>query len=247
MTMKKQQQNWDSVAETDAFWGILSLDGTKGGKWDIKEFFLTGEKEIDGLLQRIQSLGIALKWGTALDFGCGVGRLTQAAAKHFEKCCGVDISPKMVEMANQYNTHGEKCRYVLNSVDNLAVFTDDSFDLVYSKIALQHIARKNDIEKYIAEFIRTVKPGGLVAIQLISYLPLMLRLQPRRRLYDGLHALGFKDKFLFRVFNVFPVSLTAVPEKELVRYIESKQGVVKQIDRTKFKNGIVHSLYFISK
>ncbi len=47
----------------------------------------------------------------ALDFGCGVGRLTQALARHFNIVDGVDIAPSMIELANQFNRSGGRCRY----------------------------------------------------------------------------------------------------------------------------------------
>ena len=39
--------------------------------------------------------------GTALDFGCGVWRLTQPLADHFKEVCGIDISPNFIELANK--------------------------------------------------------------------------------------------------------------------------------------------------
>jgi ubiquinone/menaquinone biosynthesis C-methylase UbiE len=51
---------------------------------------------------------------------------------------GVDIAPSMIELAEEMNRHGGRCRYVLNGEDNLRVFPESFFDLIYSNITLQH-------------------------------------------------------------------------------------------------------------
>ena len=51
------------------------------------------------VLGHAQHLGRPLRHGTALDFGCGVGRLTHALAPHFERTYGVDVSSTMIEQA----------------------------------------------------------------------------------------------------------------------------------------------------
>ena len=61
----------------------------------------TGEREISLLMHEMRSLGISVnQHGRALDFGCGVGRLTQALARRFDTVVGVDVSPQMVRLAN---------------------------------------------------------------------------------------------------------------------------------------------------
>jgi hypothetical protein len=60
MTMEKQQGDWNSIAENDALWGILSADEKRNGKWDVNNFFLTGEKEINALINEIKERGISL-------------------------------------------------------------------------------------------------------------------------------------------------------------------------------------------
>src|ERR1700731_1951070 len=45
-TLDKLKNDWESLAERDALWAILT-DNTKAGrKWDIAEFMATGEAEI---------------------------------------------------------------------------------------------------------------------------------------------------------------------------------------------------------
>jgi SAM-dependent methyltransferase len=70
----------------------------------------------------VQSLGVPPRRERALDFGCGVGRLTQGLAECFNEIHGVDVSPLMIELARQYNRHNEKCWYHANDFPSLRIF-----------------------------------------------------------------------------------------------------------------------------
>ncbi|WP_373288585.1 class I SAM-dependent methyltransferase [Brucella endophytica] len=51
----------------------------------------------------LESHGIELRSNErCLDFGCGVGRVTQALATKFHKAIGIDISPTMIAKAENY-------------------------------------------------------------------------------------------------------------------------------------------------
>jgi SAM-dependent methyltransferase len=67
-------------------------------------------------------------------------------------------------LAEQYNRFGERCKYIINEEANLSIFEDDSFDFIYSNIALQHIKPKYS-KKYIVEFLRILSPQGLLIFQ----------------------------------------------------------------------------------
>lgn len=167
MKLKELQANWDAFGKTDPLYAILTLNGKEGNGWDINEFFERGEEEINGVMDYVRSLGIEVPTRAALDFGCGVGRLTQALAHYFESVSGVDIAPSMIELAWKYNRHGQKCNYVINQRDDLGLYADDSFDFIYSNITLQHMSPRHS-KKYIREFIRILSPGGLMIFQLPS-------------------------------------------------------------------------------
>ena len=164
---KQLQANWDKLGQIDPLWAVLTDPGKENRQWNVDEFFETGEREIKVVLDRLDSLHMNIGWSTALDFGCAVGRLTQALATRFDQVSGVDIAPSMIEQANQFNKHGHRCRYILNEVDHLSVFADDYFDFVYSNITLQHMHPKY-IRKYLTEFARVLKPGGAMVFQLPS-------------------------------------------------------------------------------
>jgi SAM-dependent methyltransferase len=166
MDIKELQRNWDELGKRDAFGNIIT-DPAMSGKWQKGEFFKSGEEEIASLMAYIESLGLAVPNGTALDFGCGVGRLTQSLCRHFEVCHGIDIAPSMIAHAKRYNRFGERCRYSLNATDDLRIFQNNHFNLVYSNIVLQHMKPEYS-SRYIGEFLRVLRPGGLIIFQLPS-------------------------------------------------------------------------------
>jgi ubiquinone/menaquinone biosynthesis C-methylase UbiE len=82
----------------------------------------------------------------ALDFGCGVGRLTRALAKDFRRCYGVDISESMIAKARELNQSLPGCEFVLNTQGDLALFPDNHFDMIYTCRVLQHLPSRATIK-----------------------------------------------------------------------------------------------------
>lgn len=167
MNIDELRRNWDEFGKKDPLWAILTDPRMKGGKWNPKAFFETGRAQVAETMAQLNGLGIAIPRGKCLDFGCGIGRLTQALCDHFDECCGVDIAPSMIELAQTYNRHPDRCRYYLNTFEDLRIFDDNTFDFVYSYIVLQHM-RPEYSKSYIKEFLRVLRPGGLVIFQLPS-------------------------------------------------------------------------------
>lgn len=161
ITLKGLQKKWDTFGKTNAMWAVL----TASREWNQEEFFATGTKEIESLMEYIDSLNINISKQKALDFGCGLGRLTQALAGYFDEAHGVDISPSMIEGAKKYNRYGAKCTYHLNTTGALEAFSDNTFDLVYSNIVLQHIQPRYT-KRYLKEFLRILSPQGILVFQL---------------------------------------------------------------------------------
>ena len=165
MRLKILQKNWHQLGREDPLFAVLTVKDKRGGKWDEEKFFETGRREIKETLNQLKDSKVKLVYGTALDFGCGVGRLTQALADYFQEVHGVDIAPSMIEKAKKYNTKSRNCFYHLNETDDLKIFPDANFDFVLSKITLQHM-EPNYAKKYIKEFFRVLKSGGIAVFQI---------------------------------------------------------------------------------
>lgn len=161
-SLSDYEREWQGNAEADALWVILTDSRYYGRKWDADEFFATGEEEADRIFRFMELEGLRMPSGTFLDFGCGVGRLSRALEKRFSHGFGVDISPKMIELAR---TFVPQVDFMVNQTDSLEAFKDCSVDFVYSHIVLQHIPNQYQ-RHYIDEFLRVLRPGGLAVFQL---------------------------------------------------------------------------------
>jgi SAM-dependent methyltransferase len=164
---------WDEVGKIDPMNYILPGPGGTGARWNPDEFFATGERSVELVLGRLEHLKIPVTFGTALDFGCGVGRLTQALGARFALTYGVDVAPSMVNAAERMNRRGPACRYLVNPTEDLRAFQDATVDFLLSDIVLQHIRPRLALG-YVSEFLRLLRPGGVAVFYL-----------PGRRLHRG--------------------------------------------------------------
>ena len=114
MTLERLRRHWDLLGKKDPLWAVLALENKRGNRWRVDEFFATGQDEIEEVTKHMGALGVELDRRNALDFGCGVGRLTQALADRFEVVWGVDIAPSMIEQATRFDRHPGTCHYILN-------------------------------------------------------------------------------------------------------------------------------------
>jgi len=167
MTLKDVQKTYEKYGKEDPLYAVLSRKDAKDNNWDVDEFFAAGRAEITEAMSHLSKLGVSVNKGRAMDFGCGVGRLTQALCEEFERAVGIDISYSMVESAEKHNKFGDRCQYLVNTTDDLAQLDDASFDFVYSNISLQHSPPEAS-SKYIAEFFRILRPAGVALFQVPS-------------------------------------------------------------------------------
>ena len=163
--LKELQRNWEGLAQSDPLWAICTDPGKNNRQWTQEDFFASGRNEMEVVLGYVAGIGVCIdQKSPALDFGCGVGRLSRALASHFVECCGVDISPTMINLAKELNSDLSRCRFLLNEDSYLKALPDNYFGFIYSSIVLQHIATPYS-HKYIAELVRVLKPAGVLVFQ----------------------------------------------------------------------------------
>jgi ubiquinone/menaquinone biosynthesis C-methylase UbiE len=163
--IERLRRAWTRLGADDPLWAILSQPGMRGGRWDEADFFALGESEIAALEAQCAALGLPDARGRALDFGCGVGRLSRALASRYGEVVGVDISTTMLARARQLHAAMGNVRFVENRAAHLAFLHDVSVDLVYSTITLHHIPATLQLT-YIDEFLRVLTRGGLAVFQI---------------------------------------------------------------------------------
>jgi SAM-dependent methyltransferase len=159
------RNTWERLARLDPYWAIDNRPAWRWNHAELGEFFADGRVLIERQLAQTATACPELRWGRALDFGCGVGRLSVALAARFREVVGVDISAEMIALARRHHQGVDNLTFFRNTRADLEVFRPDNFDLVYSLITLQHLPPPL-IRSYLAEFARICRPGGILLFQL---------------------------------------------------------------------------------
>lgn len=126
-------EDWRIIGDEDPYHGVLTHDRFRRDQLTdeaLVDFFMSGRGEVEHYLQRMRVLFGDFQPRSALDFGCGVGRLTRPLAEITADAIGVDVSPGMLEEARRYS--GPGARFT-------DVFPERQFHWVMSFIVLQHI------------------------------------------------------------------------------------------------------------
>jgi SAM-dependent methyltransferase len=245
MQLAKHKRDWEELAALDPYWAILSEPDKRFNLWDADEFFRTGKEQVDALVAIAKQLDRPCEWNCALDFGCGIGRLTRALGDYFPECHGLDISAEMVRKAQ---TLVPRCFFHVHTEPNLRLFPDSFFDLIYSVIVLQHQPSHAAVFGYIAEFVRVLRRQGLLAFQLPSHIPLRNRLQFGRRLYSALRSIGLHSDFLYHRLHLVPIRMVAIPEKQVVAFIRRCGGQILDVRAdTRVGASFQSCTYFVSR
>ncbi len=244
MNLSDIQKNWDQFGKDDPYWAILTDPNKKGNKWEEEDFFKTGRNRIAQVVKKLKKLNPEFIFQSALDFGCGVGRLTLGLANHFDKVVGIDIAPSMIKIANEKNNK-ENCTYFLNEKNDLSIFKSKSFDLVYSEITLQHM-QPQFAKNYIAEFFRILKPNGLAIFQIPSKLDLgtLLYHTELMKLYRKVRRIfiSTSDK------NTPIMEMYCIAYADMVPFLVKNGGKILQANKINNTGDKIESyLYIVSK
>lgn len=232
MNLKNTERHWRALGKGNPLLAILTYKDKRHHGWKESEFFETGKREVENVFKHVKDLGLEFLNDRALDFGCGVGRLTQAISPNFKETHGVDISEPMITLANKYNEFGERCKYHLNTDNDMKIFTDNYFDFILSKITLQHMEPRY-AKNYIKEFVRILKPGGVLFFQLptepVEKTPKQTRTKAFFKKSIPKPALNFYYNFK-RLYNPV-IEMHGTPESEVVKFLVENGGKIVKIGK----------------
>jgi cyclopropane fatty-acyl-phospholipid synthase-like methyltransferase len=154
---------WEKFAKEDAEYYILSYKEVDYTSEEGQRYFYnTGRELMDHVLKRAQPYLQSRR--SALEIGCGIGRLTIPHANVFEKISAVDISSTMLEKlkANAQKRGLANIQGYLPHQD----WDHGGYDYVYSFIVFQHIADFEIIKDYFRRISKCVNPDGIIQIQI---------------------------------------------------------------------------------
>ena len=223
------QRAWEDWGSVDPLYAVLTDPKYRGNGGDINEFLASGEEFVSNVVAQCDGLGLAKSHERALDFGCGVGRLTAPLSARFETMIGLDISQNMVDRARELHRERSNCSFELHREADLRRFPDGYFDLVLSVLVLQHLPSEVAILRYLDEFVRVLRPKGALVVQLPSLVPPPTALPKANtragiRMRSGLllRRLGGNPNLLYRRLGWVPeMTMTAVSEEQTRTTIEN--------------------------
>ena len=130
-----------------------------------KGLFFTGKAYVDFALRTIKEhFDTNFTGKRALDFGCGVGRLTIPLSAACKQVVGVDASPSMLEEAtkNAREMGAENIEFLLAD-DNLSALGSEGFDFINSFIVFQHIPIDRGY-RLLRRLLSLLNEGGIGAL-----------------------------------------------------------------------------------
>lgn len=168
---------WDARARENALFFVD--DRLRYDDPDTDAFWAGGPVALSKVLELLEAPALEAD-ATALEIGCGVGRVTRPLAERCARVYAIDVSERMLRLAREKNSHLSNVEWILGDGKSLAGVPDESVDVCYSFVVFQHIPDPSITLGYVREMGRVLRSGGWSAFH-ISNDPSVHRPEPRKR------------------------------------------------------------------
>lgn len=167
MAARDSDRAWRRWGEIDPYYGVLADDRfRRDALADHRdEFWHLGDLQVTERIEVAERYFGALNRRRALDFGCGVGRLSLPLARHFGEIIGLDVAPAMLAEARRNAQEAGIANLRVASSDDAISKADGHFDFVISCIVLQHIPVRRGM-RIVRALLEKVAQGGVVTLQI---------------------------------------------------------------------------------
>jgi len=218
--LSRTAEVWTTFGEEAPHWSVLTTNEYRPDSINlhIDKFYQTGIGDVDFCLNALRRVGIPVnRFERALDFGCGVGRLSLALAEIADHVTSIDVSPGHLKLARERAAEigAHNVDWVqLKDLRELEQFRD--YDLVLSLIVLQHNAPPVMAFAFRA-LLRTLKPGGFAVIQIPTYIAPVFKIEDYLAQEPGemeMHALP--QSVIYRIIDEEGCRLVEVREDESI-------------------------------
>ncbi|MGB8861488.1 MAG: class I SAM-dependent methyltransferase [Ilumatobacteraceae bacterium] len=151
-----------------------------GGHLNLAEFVATGDNETVAYLEAFGLMAPDAATQTIVEIGSGIGRMTASFSRLFAKVVACDLDAAFLERCRETVAQFGKPERLQTShvADGRTLgLADDSADLVFSYITLQHCHHDDGIA-LAAEAVRVTRPGGHIALNFRTWVAQDVALWP---------------------------------------------------------------------
>ena len=168
-SLVSERDRWERLAR-DPYYAVLNVEEHRADSMTDghhERFARSGDEDMARTFEEIRrwvAPGFAPR--SAVDFGCGVGRLTIPIARVARHVTGIDISERMLEEARRNCESGGVGNATFVSSDEYfarARAADEAVDFVHAYIVFQHMPRRTGM--WVADaLVQRLAPGGVGAL-----------------------------------------------------------------------------------
>lgn len=166
------EQIWTQYGMKEPHWSVVTTPAFRCdmiGR-NLGAFYESGRMEVENLKRLLARSNVSVdSLRVALEYGCGVGRVTRWLAHVFPTVYGVDISgTHLAHASNYFRQEGvtNVQTILVNSVKD--VESIPAFDFLYSKIVLQHNPPPV-IRVILDKLCGKLSEGGVGVVQIPTY------------------------------------------------------------------------------
>lgn len=136
------EQTWTRLGEMEPHWSVISAERFRQAELDENraEFYASGQGDVDTFLAFLARNEVdTTGFKKALEYGCGVGRVTRHLAQQFSEVVACDISPSHLAQAKEYLQGCALDNVTCVRIHSLADISGPAdLDVVFCVIVLQH-------------------------------------------------------------------------------------------------------------
>ena len=179
---------------------------------------------VDQLLGRIDRRKAVTR---ILDIGSGTGYCSGRLREAFPdaELVNMDIAPGMLRFSKRHGSH-EKDSWVCADAEHLP-FADDSFDLMFSSLAIQWCS---DYHRLFADVARVTVPRAQCLFTTFGDATLQELRQAWARVDGGVHVNAFMGAHSFsEILRCFPLKKLSIEQEKIVRHYDSVAALGREL------------------